>query len=501
MNNIQLIIPMSGSSKRFKDAGYTSPKPLIEVDNKPMIHHVVSLFPGVTDITFICNSNDIENADMENILREICPTARIIVIDPHKKGPVYAVAQAFDCLDDDKEVIISYCDYGTKWDFAKFLSEVRGGHFDGAIAGYKGFHPHMLGSDNYAFCREDNGVLLEIKEKEPFTNDRMSEFASNGTYYFSSGALVKKYFRELMDNDINIGGEYYVSLVYNFLVRDGLKVKLFEIEKMLQWGTPNDLEIYKRWSSYFRKPNFTLILPMAGHGQRFKDEFSTPKPFLHVDGVPMVVKAVQCLPEHKRAVFICLYEHISGAAAIIREYYPDATLVYTRDVTDGQASTCEIGIDVAMVDPESPILISACDNAAVYDKQEFIDMMNDNSNDVIVWSFTNHPTSKLNPDMYSWLDVDNDGLIHSVSCKKFVHGRKHAIIGTMYFKKAKYFLDGLKQNREQNIKTNNEFYVDDVLNQCIMSGLRVRVFEVDNYICWGTPNDYKTYQYWEKYFS
>ena len=54
----------------------------------------------------------------------------------------------------------------------------------------------------------------------------------------------------------------------------------------------------------------------------------------------------------------------------------------------------------------------------------------------------------------------------------------------------------------KHVRTHNgEFYVDDVLNQNIKDGLNVKVFEVENYICWGTPNDYKTYNYWNKYFN
>ena len=138
-------------------------------------------------------------------------------------------------------MIVSYCDYGTVWDYGGFLEDIKTKNSDGAIACYKGFHPHMLGGDNYAFCKENDMVLERIKEKESFTENKMSEYASNGTYYFKNGKILKKYFKRLIDLDINLKGEYYVSLVYNLLVEDGLKVSIFEIEKMLQWGTPYDL--------------------------------------------------------------------------------------------------------------------------------------------------------------------------------------------------------------------------------------------------------------------
>lgn len=502
---MQLVIPMSGSSRRFKDAGYKEPKPLIEVDGLPIIQHVVDLFPGVDKIIFICNTYDLENTNMREVLANIDPRAIVVEIEPHKKGPVWAVLQASRWIEDDEAVIVSYCDYGTRWNYTEFLRAMKG--FTGGIACYRGFHPHMLGSDNYAFCREENGILLEIKEKEPFTKDRMSEYASNGTYFFSSGYMVKKYFSELIQKDINLNGEYYVSLVYNLMVRDGHKIKLFEIENMLQWGTPHDLETYKGWSKYFKfthvnlcpEQDYTLIMPMAGKGDRFvRDGYDVPKPFLPINGLPMFFRAVMCLPPARENIFISRLEHTPFIDRLFFPF-PKSWLLYVPYVTDGQAATCALAIQD--LDPEQPILISACDNAAVYDQQVFLDLIADESNDVIVWSFKDHQSSRNNPDMYSWLDVDEDNRIRQVHCKQFVPGLSQAIIGTIYFRKAKYFLDGFKFNQLHDIRTNGEFYVDDVLKHNINIGLTVKAFPVENYICWGTPNDYKTYNYWKKYFS
>lgn len=513
---MQLIIPMSGLGKRFVSAGYAVPKPLIEVDNLPIIKHVVDLFPGVKDVIFICNEKHIKETNMADILLSIVPTCKIFKI-PTAMGPVDAVAKVFDFIDDRSEVIVSYCDYGSHWNFKKFLEAARNGSFDGSIACYKGFHPHMLGTDNYAFCKEEDGELLEIREKEHFTEDRLSEYASNGTYYFKRGALVKKYFQQLIDREITVNKEFYVSLVYNLMLEDRLKVNVFEIENMLQWGTPYDLEIYKGWSEYFsniikiqpiigNSPNTTLVLPMAGKGSRyFKNGYNVPKPLLDVNGLPMVVQAINCLPKSSNNVFICLQEHIDKfhLDESLSEHYPNSQIIPISEVTEGQACTCEIGLDKSNIDMETPIVISACDNGVYYDAQEYINLVNDEENDIIVWTFRNNQTSKVNPDSYAWLDVDKDNFINHVSCKKFIYEdplTTHAIIGTMFFRKAKYFYEGLQKNYEENIRTNGEFFVDDILNQNIKAGLKVKVFEVKNYICWGTPDDYKTYVYWRDFF-
>ena len=163
---MKIIIPMSGQGKRFVEKGYTDPKPLIPVDGAPIIAHVIGLFPGETDIHCICNRTHIETTAMRSIVEGL--GAKVHVIEPHALGPVYAVSQIFDTIGDDEEVIVSYCDYGTVWDYGAFREFCRG--YDGVIAAYKGFHPHMLFGDKYAFLRTDgfNAVdVLEVREKHP----------------------------------------------------------------------------------------------------------------------------------------------------------------------------------------------------------------------------------------------------------------------------------------------------------------------------------------------
>jgi bifunctional N-acetylglucosamine-1-phosphate-uridyltransferase/glucosamine-1-phosphate-acetyltransferase GlmU-like protein len=522
-NTVQIIIPMSGLGQRFINDGYETPKPLIIVDNKPIIQHVVNLFPNETNIKFICNNKHLTETNMSNILNSFCPHGKIYKVSVNERqGPVHAVSLIFDNIDDNKEVIISYCDYGTWWNYQDFLNDTRSRNADGAIVCYKGFHPHMLGTDNYAFLKENkigDRWMSAIQEKKPFTNNRIQEYASNGTYYFKTGKIMKTYFQKLMDLQIKVNNEYYVSMVYNLLVNDNLSVNIFEIEHMLQWGTPNDLEIYKDWSTYFeniiKQPskfidnnNTTTILPLAGRGNRFvKDGYNEPKPLINVSNKPMIVQAVNCIPKSTYFTFICLKEHIEkyNLKQQLNKNYNNPNIVIIDKVTDGQACTCELGLNSTNFDLEQSILISACDNGVYYNVDKYQKLVDNKNVDIIVWSFRNNPASKNNPNMYAWIDVDENDNIKNVSCKKFIKEihdikKSHVIIGTMFFRKAKYFMEGLYKNYKENYKTNNEFYVDDVINQNIKSGLNVKVFEVDNYICWGTPNDYKTYKYWQEFF-
>jgi NDP-sugar pyrophosphorylase family protein len=248
--DVKIIIPLSGLGKRFADAGYKDIKPLIKVHGKPIIEWVVNLFPGTNEFIFICRNEHLETTNLRSELNRLCPDGKIIGIEGHKFGPVYAVSKAFNLINDDEEVIVNYCDFYQVWDFKHFEKTVEETNCDGAIPCYTGFHPHLMHPENlYASCkRDENSFLLEIREKFSFENDKTKAFHSGGTYYFSKGKHVKKYFQMMMDENVHLNGEYYVSLVYNLMLRDGLKILVYDkVPYFCQWGTPKDLEEYLKW--------------------------------------------------------------------------------------------------------------------------------------------------------------------------------------------------------------------------------------------------------------
>ena len=104
-----------------------------------------------------------------------------------------------------------------------------------------------------AFMKTEGELVAEIKEKECYTDDPMSEHASTGTYYFKRGSLIKKYFDEAMDKNIQYNGEYYVTLVYNLLIADGLRVGFYDTPFATVMGTPEEVENIEAWNSIVNK--------------------------------------------------------------------------------------------------------------------------------------------------------------------------------------------------------------------------------------------------------
>lgn len=512
---MHIIIPMSGMGRRFIESGYLEPKPLITIDQKPIIEHVCNLFPDEDKFTFICNTNHLANTNLKKVLQTIKPNANILEIPNHKKGPVYAVSLAEKFIDDDEEVIVNYCDFGTYWDYKDFLKHTRDRNADGAIPSYKGFHPHMLGTTNYAFMRDKNQWMLEIKEKEPFTDNRMKEYASNGTYYFKKGLFVKKYFQDLMKQGINIKGEYYVSLVFNLLVKDSLKVSIYKIQHMLQWGTPQDVLQYKTWSKYFTniidykiassvKNKSVTLIPLAGRGSRFSElGYNKPKPLIDVSGKPMIIQAANSLPSSQTKIFVTLKEHWIkyNLNKILKNYFNNSKIISVDQVTEGQAITCSLGLK--NLDVNLPLTVSATDNGMIYDQKKYQELLKDEQVDAIIFTFRHHVSSKMNPQMYGWVKTDKNNSATHISVKQQISEdpyEDHAIVGTFWFKKIEYFNQGLESLIKKDIRVNNEYYIDSLMDELINLELNVKVFEVEDYICWGTPNDYETFIYWQSFF-
>tara|TARA_Y100001938_G_scaffold36350_1_gene50126 strand:+ start:1460 stop:2155 length:696 start_codon:yes stop_codon:yes gene_type:complete len=227
------------------------------------------------------------------------------------------------------------------------------------------------------------------------------------------------------------------------------------------------------------------LITLAGDGTRFATEgYTLPKPLIPVDGVPMIIKAVNCLPKANKYVFVCKTEHIKkyNLDKILKKEYPDVEIITIDKTTKGQACTAEIGIQNSSITENDEILISSCDYGLEYSNFK-------NNKDIIVWTTKNNKSFSKNPNSYSWLELEND-LIKKVHVKtNFFKDpyNNHAIVGTFYFKKAKYFLEGFKNK----IKNQNEYYIDGIFNNL---NKKINIFCVKKYHCWGTPKDLKNYE-------
>lgn len=507
---MHVVIPMAGTGRRFREAGYDVPKPLIPVRGRPMIARLLDAFPDDWPKTFVCNRDDLAGTDLPAVLGRLAPGARIVGIPPHREGPVRTLLDGLeaapDLWDDDAPVLVNYCDFGFRWDPHAFDAWTRQSGYDGAILCYSGFHPEYLRPTMYAYCRVEGDRVREVREKGHFTPDRTREPASSGSYWFRTGALARDALARYDAAGPKLGGEGYVSLVYNTLIADGRDVRIYPIPWFLQWGTPQDLADHEAWARAFaafpsRAPGQPapddapqLLMPMAGRGSRFPGE--VPKPLRPVLGRPMFRAAIDHLPATSGRVLVVR----DAFAADVRAVDPDATLVSLDGVTEGQAITCLRGADA--LDPDRPVLVSNCDHGLTWSPAAWRATL-DRGPDVVVWGVRGYPGADRTPNAFAYLAADGDRAT-GMSCKTPLSDRPRndvLLLGTFWFRRPAIMADAIRELVRRDLRVNGEFYLDCVVAPCLEAGLDVRVFEAEGWLCWGTPDAVAEFDWWHRWFT
>jgi NDP-sugar pyrophosphorylase family protein len=240
------------------------------------------------------------------------------------------------------------------------------------------------------------------------------------------------------------------------------------------------------------------VIPMAGLGSRFsKNGYKIPKPLILVDGVPMIHKVIDHLPASDKWIFLVRQEHIEHYQVdqVIKKKVPDAIIVAVNKTTLGQANTCLLA--QAYLLPEEPIFIAACDNICQYDQEQYSKLLDNPEIDAIVWTFTQMEKMRTSPQSYGWAVVGKNNHITDMSVKVPISKDPyydHAVVATFHFKKSKDFFNSISLMITENHKINNEFYVDAV--PIFLNKLRKKsvIFDVDKWICWGTPMELREYE-------
>ena len=509
---MQLVVPMSGLGTRFIEKGYSTPKPLIPVAGKPMIQHVIEMYPGIEQVLFIVNEEHVRNPSFEMIksLENICPAAEIVVIEKHKLGPSWAILQAAKYINPSEPVIVNYCDFSCCWDFQGFRKELTSG-IDGLIATYSGFHPHMLRSTKFAYLKlNQSGNLIEIQEKQSFTNFPMGEPASSGTYGFKSGnLLVEAITAQIRDND-SFNNEFYTSLTYKNMVNRGLIIKSFGIDQFFQWGTPEDLEDFEKQYEFFQfKQNLKQDNPRvariemlaAGAGKRFFDAgYTVEKPFLPIADSFLCIEAMNALasPESKKTLLLRQDVHIpSGAANEID--LNDISVVRVEKITEGQAASALVALRGN--DEIGSCLIATCDSLVYLDRNE--DLNRFPLVTMGVWVTTPSEYSLLNPAQFGWIACDASSRVTKIWVKESPPTPQECLLitGTFFFGDMSEAKNLISNFLEKSDKVNNEFYLDSVLEFALKLNWNVVALKAQKFVSLGTPAEFETYQYWTNVFE
>lgn len=233
--NMNVLIPMAGAGSRFEQAGYTFPKPLIEVNGKPMIQTIVENLNIDAKHIFIVQKSHYEKYNLKYLLNLITNNnCEIVQVDGITEGAACTTLLAKKFIDNDEPMVMANSDQFLEWDSNEFMYSMVADDVDGGIVSFEATHP------KWSFAKLDkDGFVSEVAEKKPISN-----IATVGVYYWRKGSDYVKYAEQMIDKDIRTNGEFYVCPVYNEAIGDDKKIKVFSIDKMWGLGTPEDLERY-----------------------------------------------------------------------------------------------------------------------------------------------------------------------------------------------------------------------------------------------------------------
>jgi len=245
------------------------------------------------------------------------------------------------------------------------------------------------------------------------------------------------------------------------------------------------------------------LIPMAGAGSRFVEAgYKIPKPLLPLMDTPMVVKAALALPSSDKYIFVVRDFQINDFQIDqhLKRHFSNIEIMVLDHLTEGQAITCLEAKQ--LIDNDEALLIGASDNGMVYDREAFNEACKDT--DALVFTFRNNPSVLAKPQAYGWVQVNQLNEVSNISVKVPISNtplNDHAVVGAFWFRKGSMFVEAAEHMVAHNKRINNEFYVDECINDLIELGYKVKVFEIEHYVCWGTPNDYETFNYWEEYYK
>jgi HAD superfamily hydrolase (TIGR01509 family) len=231
---MNVLIPMAGAGSRFQQAGYTFPKPLIDVKGKPMIQIVVENLNIDANYIYVVQKSHREKYNLDTLLNLITPNCNIVEVDGLTEGAACTALLAKEHINNEHPLFFANSDQFVEWDSTEFMYKMNETNSDGGIVSFRATHP------KWSFAKiDENGFVTEVAEKNP-----ISDIATVGYYYWKNGSDFVKYAEEMIEKDIRVNNEFYVCPVFNQAIEDGKQIRTFDIPKMWGLGTPEDLTYY-----------------------------------------------------------------------------------------------------------------------------------------------------------------------------------------------------------------------------------------------------------------
>ena len=233
---MKILIPMAGEGSRFAKEGYTFPKPLIDVNGKPMIQTVVENLDFNAEYIFLVSGEHLDKYEgLEDTLQRITNgKCSIVVVDELTEGAACTALLAKEHIDNDEDLLIANSDQYIEYSPENFNMMKEMTDVDAMVYTFEAVHP------KWSFVKTNSrGIITEVAEKKPISN-----IATCGIYWYRKGSDFVKYAEQMIEKDIRVNNEFYIAPVYNELIEDGKTLIPFYVHSMWGIGTPEDLRAF-----------------------------------------------------------------------------------------------------------------------------------------------------------------------------------------------------------------------------------------------------------------
>ena len=233
-SKLNVLIPMAGEGSRFVKAGYTFPKPLIEINKKPMIQFVIENLALDANFVFLVRKEHEKKYNIVSLLKVLAPNCKVVIVNKLTEGAACTTLLAKKLINNNNPLIIANSDQFIEWNSSKTMYKFISRKIDGGILTFDSLHP------KWSYAKTDKyGNVTEVAEKKVISNH-----ATVGIYFWKKGSDYVKYAEKMIKKNIRVKNEFYVCPVFNEAIKDNKKIIIENIEEMWGLGTPEDLEVF-----------------------------------------------------------------------------------------------------------------------------------------------------------------------------------------------------------------------------------------------------------------
>jgi len=486
---MQILIPISGHPSFFPKEDFYFPKPLIEVAGIAMIEVVVrqlQLQFEDAHFIFVIDPEDARSFSLDRTLHLLAGESTKIIEKPGPtSGALCSCLLAIDVLDPEESLIIANSDQIIEEDLSKAVKTFSDNDCSSGVITFDSIHPR------WSYVVDDGqGQVVQTLEKKVVSRNAIAGF-----YYFKTALLFFEAAKQVILNDAQVEGMYFISSSINEIVLGGGRVLHLPIASSSyhSFYTPSKIADFQR-SSYAKELRQSLlsrkavnvIIPAAGEGSRFAQSgWKKPKPFIDVDGQLMLERVISNVTPTGAAVTVLLrQEHLDAHPKIAYRLQEGGHhITSVSRLTEGTAAT--VLLARRTFDNDLPLIIANSDQLVDFDVNDFIKDCNQRKLDGSILVFSD---PFMDP-KWSFARVDEAGIVLEVAEKKPISDL--ATVGIYLFAKGKDFVGAALDMMASNDRVNNEFYTCPVYNYMIKNGARIGVYEVPMVAMsgLGTPDD------------